>query len=201
MSNISAAIRYWAQATIRPRAAFTSLRGDPGKVAVAFWINLLFAAMYTITVVVYFRIGRLPAIEPWVPVPADRNYLYQAFWTIPWGLATWIMISGAAHLLAIAGPQQRHGYQFEDALVVCGLAWIVPNLFCMWIPETLLVPFGIDWPEWLELLRLAVIAPLWQIALVAVGLRVTHEIGWLRAISIGIVTVALFVAMFLAFMR
>jgi uncharacterized membrane protein HdeD (DUF308 family) len=46
-----------------------------------------------------------------------------------------------------------------------------------------------------------VIAPLWQIALVAVGLRVTHEAGWPRAIFIGVVTVALSFVMFLAFMR
>ena len=201
MTNIWFAIRYWARATVRPASTFAILKAHPSKVAIAFWINLIFAAMYTVTVIIYFRIGRLPAIEPWVPVPADRNYLYQTFWTIPWGIATWIMISGAAHLLAIAGPRQRRGYQFEDTLFVCGLAWIVPNFFCMWIPETLLVPLGIDWPEWFELLRLAVIAPLWQVALVAVGLRVTHEAGWPRAIFIGVVTVALFFVMFLAFMR
>ena len=46
-----------------------------------------------------------------------------------------------------------------------------------------------------------VISPLWQTALVALGLRITHEIGWLRAILIGLLSVVVFFVMFLAFMR
>jgi hypothetical protein len=201
LSNIPLAIRYWARATVHPGAAIRALQHHPSKVAVAFWINLIFAALYTVTVVIYTLIGRLPAFAPWIPIEAERYYFYQAFWTIPWGLATWIMMAGICHLLAIAGPRQRAGYHFEDALVVCGLAWIVPNLICMWIPETLLVPLGVEWPGWLEILRIMVIPPLWQTALVAIGLRITHEIGWLRAASIGVLSVVVFYIMFLAFMR
>jgi hypothetical protein len=85
--------------------------------------------------------------------------------------------------------------------MVCGLAWIVPNLICMWIPETLLVPLGVSWPSWLEILRIMVIPPLWQMALVALGLVITHEIGWLRGVVIGLLSVVVFFIMFLAFMR
>lgn len=85
--------------------------------------------------------------------------------------------------------------------MVCGLAWIVPNFWLMWLPETLLAPLGVTWPAWVEIPRLMVISPLWQIALVAAGLRITHEIGWLRASLIGLLSVAAFFAMFLAFMR
>jgi len=201
MSNTRLAIRYWAQATVRPAAAIRSLKAHPSKVAVAFWINLIFATLYTITVVIYTLIGRLPAFAPWIPIPAEQYYRYQALWTIPWGLATWIMMAGICHLLAIAGPRQRAGYHFEDALVVCGLAWIVPNFWLMWLPETLLVPLGIAWPAWVEIPRLMVIPPLWQTALVAVGLRITHETGWLRASLIGLLSVAVFFVMFLVFMR
>ena len=77
----------------------------------------------------------------------------------------------------------------------------MPNLICMWIPETLLVPLGVEWPGWLEILRIMVIPPLWQVALVAVGLRITHQVGWLRAVLIGPLSVAGFSSMFLAFMR
>jgi hypothetical protein len=201
LSNIPLAIRYWARATVHPGAAIRALQHHPSKVAVAFWINLIFAALYTVTVVIYTLIGRLPAFTPWIPIAAERYYFYQAFWTIPWGLATWIMMAGICHLLAIAGHRQRVGYHFEDALVVCGLAWIVPNLICMWIPETLLVPLGVAWPAWVEIPRLMVIPPLWQVGLVAIGLRITHEIGWLWAALIGLLSVVIFFVMFLAFMR
>jgi hypothetical protein len=201
MSTIRLAIRYWARATVRPASTFAILKAHPSKVAIACWINLIFAAMYTVTVVIYTLIGRQPAFAPWIPIPPERYYLYQAVWTIPWGLATWILMAGICHLLAIAGPRQRRGYQFEDALMVCGLAWIVPNLICMWIPETLLVPLGVTWPGWLETLRIMVIPPFWQTALVALGLRITHEIDWLRAILIGLLSVVVFFVLFLAFMR
>jgi hypothetical protein len=201
MTSIGLAIRYWARATVRPASTFAILKAHPSKAAIAFWINLIFAAMYTVTVVIYTLIDRLPAFAPWIPIPAERYYFYQAFWTIPWGLATWILMAGICHLLAIAGPRQWRGYQFEDALMVCGLAWIVPNLICMWITETLLVPLGVTWPDWLETLRIMVIPPLWQTALVARGLRIMHEIGWLRAILIGLLSVVVFFVLFLAFMR
>jgi hypothetical protein len=201
LSTFLLAIRYWARATVRPRSTIATLKDHPSKVAIAAWINLIFAAMYTGTVVIYTQIGRLPAYPPWIPIAVEHYYLYQTFWTIPWGLATWIMMAGICHLLAIAGPRQRPGYQFEDALMVCGLAWIVPNLICMWIPETLLVPLGVEWPGWLEILRIMVIPPLWQTALVSVGLHITHQVGWLRAVLIGLLSVAVFFIMFLAFMR
>lgn len=41
------------------------------------------------------------------------------------------MMAGICHLAAIAGPRQRTGFQFEDALVVCALGWVVPNFICM----------------------------------------------------------------------
>ena len=39
------------------------------------------------------------------------------------------------------------------------------------------------------------------LALVALGLRITHAIGWFRAILIGLLSAAVFFVMFLAFMR
>jgi hypothetical protein len=172
------------------------------KVAIAFWINVMFALMYAITARIYFATGRLPAIPPWIPIAADRYYLYQTFWTIPWGLATWIMFSGIAHLLAVVGRATASRYHFEDGLVVCGLGWVVPSAVLMWIPETILVPvFAVFWPTCIETLRLMVIPVVWQILLVAIGLRETHEVGWLRGIGIGVVTVLVFFISFLAFMR
>lgn len=52
---------------------------------IALWINLIFAILYAMTALVYYAIGRLPATEPWMPVAEERYYLYQAFWTLPWG--------------------------------------------------------------------------------------------------------------------
>jgi hypothetical protein len=172
------------------------------KVAIAFWTNVIFAILYAITALITYAMGRLPALEPWVPIAPERYYLYQVFWTVPWELATWIAFSGVAHLLAIVGRPTPSPYQFEDALMVCGLGWVVPSAVLMWVLETMPVPiFGVFWPGWMETLRLMVLPPVWQTLLVAVGLGETHEIGWLRGLAIGIVTVLVFFVSFLAYMR
>jgi hypothetical protein len=202
MSTVVDAIGYWLRATLRPRPVIAELKSRPDKVGIAFWVNLIFALLYSITALIYYAIGRLPAIPPWIPLPEETYYLYQTFWTVPWALATWIMFSGIAHLLATIGRDRPTPYRFEDALVVGGLAWVGPNAILMWLPETLLVPiFGAFWPMWVETLRLMVIPPLWQSLFVAVGLRETHEVGWGAGIGIGLVTVAIFFVSFLAYMR
>ncbi len=201
-STIGEALRYWLRTTVQPRRAIRDLLIERNRVAIAVWINLIFAVLYAGTALIYHAIGRLPAVEPWMPIAPERYYLYQVFWTVPWGLTTWIAFSGIAHLLAIAGRSAPASHTFEDALVVCGLAWVVPSTVLMWIPETLLVPIaGAFWPAWVETLRLMVVPVVWQILLVAIGLKETHRVGWLRGVGIGIVTVLVFFVSFLAYMR
>ena len=80
------AIQYWLRATVRPRQVIAELTAQPNKVAIVFWVNLIFALLYSMTALIYYAIGRLPAIRPWIPLPEDKIYLYQALWTVPWGL-------------------------------------------------------------------------------------------------------------------
>jgi hypothetical protein len=201
-SIIVDALRYWVIATLYPRRAIVELKSNTRKVAISFWINFIFAVMYTVTVVIYIFIGRLPAIDPWVPVAKETYYVYQAFWTIPWGLATWVMISGIADLLASTGQTESANSTFENALMVCAIGWVVPNWVLMWIPETLLVPiWGAFWPSWVEILRLMVLPPLWQSVIIAIGLRETHSAGLVKGFITGMITVCAFFIMFLAFMR
>jgi hypothetical protein len=196
------AMRYWLRATVRPRRALVELKDHPRKVAVALWVNVVFALLYAGTALIYYAIGRPPAVTPWVPLPEEQYYLYQTFWTLPWALVTWIAFSGVAHLLAVAGRGDAGRGAYADALVVGGLAWVVPNLFLMWLPETLLVPLvGVFWPAWVETVRLMILPPLWQSAFVALGLRETHGVGWAWGFGIGVVTVLIFFISFLAYMR
>lgn len=202
-NDIQQALRIWYQATLQPLKTIQNILDLPHKISIGFWVNIIFAALYTVTVILYyFVIGRTPAFPPWIPLPAESYYLYQIFWTIPWGLTTWIMISGTSHLVARIGKKNPGRYTYDNALLVCGLGWVVPNLLCMWIPETILVPiFGVFWPGWVEILRLAVIPPLWQTLFVGAGMRELYDLGWMKSLAIGLLSVVLFFIMFLAFMR
>jgi hypothetical protein len=200
--NLTRAIKYWFKATFKPQETIEELQSDPHRVVISFWITFLFALLYSITPLLLYHSHILPVIPPWMPIDIEKYYLYQPFWTIPWGLATWIMISGISHLLSIAGKKDAFKYKFEDALIVCSLGWVVPSFYLMWFPETLLVPFfGEFWPAWVNMLRVVILPTMWQTLLIGIGLRKTHNVNWIRGIGIGFVTVIVCFIMFLAFMR
>lgn len=201
-SNIIRAIKYWFRATLKPREVVEEFQSDPHKVVVSFWIAFLFSLLYSITAFLLYISHYLPAFPPWIPIDIEVYYLYQTFWTVPWGLATWIMISGFCHLLSLLGKKDFSKYKFEDALAVCSVGFVVPWTFFTWIPETFIVPFfGVFWPLWIELLRVMIFPTIWQTLLIAIGLRKTHEVGWTKGIGIGILTVITFFIMFAAFIR
>ena len=201
-SNVIRAIKYWFKATLRPRDVIEEFQSEPQKVVVSFWIALLFAMLYSLTALLFVVFHRLPAFPPWIPIAETTYYKYQVFWTIPWALGTLIMMSGVSHLLSIAGKKEPSKYRFEDALAVCTIGWVVPSFYFMWIPETFIYgPFNLWLPSWVELLRLAVFPTVWQTWLVAMGLRMTHEVGWPKGIGIGLLTVFTGFVMFLPFMR
>jgi hypothetical protein len=202
-SRIGRAIRYWWGAISRPNRTLESFRVDSDRLVLSLWILLLFSVLYTITAFILYLRGIEPAIEPWIPIQKDRYYLYQTFWTIPWGLSTGIMMAGIAHILAAMAPRGLVRGTFEDSMMVNTIAWVIPSFILMWIPETFLAPFfkTMPWPDWVEMVRLSVLPPIWQTGLVAMGMRKTHHIGWLYAIVIGLIVVAVSFLMFLGYMR
>jgi hypothetical protein len=202
-TSISRGLSYWFRATINPGEVFQELRAEPHKKSVGFRIIFIFGLLYTITPLLLQVAGIRPAIPPWMPVRTERYYIYQPLWTIPWGLVIWIMIAGMCHLLATDGREGVAGGQFEGALAVFAVAWVVPSFYFMWIPETFIAPLlGRDaFPMWLEMLRLMVLPVIWQVYLVALGLRITYCTIWLKGIAIGLLSYVVFFIMFLAFMR
>lgn len=204
IENLKFAVQYWFMAIVKPVETFRRFQSNRNKLRISLSIVLLFSFMYAITAYLLYRVGILPAIEPWVPVAEERYYLYQAIWTIPWGLVTAIMIGGVAHIMAILGRQGTEQYLFfEDALLVSTIAWVIPSFVFMWVPETFVVTIvgDIPWPGWIEMLRLAVFPVIWQVVLVVIGMRQTHRVGWIRGILIGIVVTGLGFLMFLPVMR
>lgn len=209
MSLIKDAVLMWFTSVIYPIKTFNSLKSNKKILKIISLSILIFAILYSITALLFFFTGRKPAVNPWMPISEDKYYLYQTFFTTLWAFGTWIMMSGFAHLLSIAGKKDISPYRFDDALLVVCIAWIVPSFYFMWIPETIfaiLSCFNIlssktDFPFILELFRLMIIPPLWQSILTAIGLRYTYQTGWVKGFLIGVFTTGLSFMMFLAFMR
>jgi hypothetical protein len=201
-NKINNAFRYWFGAILKPKQVFEQFAVDAEKLSISLWILTLFALLYSLTSILLYRAGILPAFEPWMPIAVEQYYFYQTFWTIPWGLATGMMLAGTAHVIAVLGREDKT-YTFEGALAVVTIAWVIPSFVLMWLPETVISLFfeGVPWPGWVEIMRLAILAPIWQVVLTVIGVRQTHRAGWWRSIIIGLVTTGASFLMFLPFMR
>ena len=113
------------------------MHADPHKLAVTFWINLLFAAIYAKTPLLLPWGGLRPAIDPLIPVPAEARDRYQPLWTIPWGLATCSMTAGNARLPDLAGRRvELPQATFEMTLALVAVGWMLPGFVIMWLPVT-----------------------------------------------------------------
>lgn len=120
-----------------------------------------------------------------MPILKQDYYFYQTFWTIPWGLATAIQMAGIAHVVAILGRQKTFA-SLEGALAVIAISWVIPSFVFLWLPETLFAPFTnpneLPWPVWMDIVRLSVLAPAWQVALTTIGIQVSHKTTFARAL-------------------
>jgi hypothetical protein len=202
-SRIGYAFYYWFKAIIKPGEVLDAFKSHPNKLQVSLWLLFFFAILYSITAIILYFFKVPPVIESWIPIDKDKYYLYQALWTIPWGLATAMMLAGIAHVMAVLGRRDVSPFTFEDSLVIIAIAWVIPSFVLMWVPETLVVPFfrGAPWPPWIDLLRLSILAPIWHIVLVVIGMRKTHQVSWVRGVVIGVVFVSVSFGMFLPIMR
>ena len=195
--------KLWIKATFRPLKVFKEIASEKNTLEVSFFMMLIFSFLYTITAIILCFNNFTPAIRPWLPVSKEDYYFYQIFWTIPWGLSTWILISGITHVLAILGRDSDLPAKYEYGLFISGIAWILPSLYFMWIPETLLALLKIRYPFpfVIEVFRLMIIAPVWQVLLVAYGCRILYGTSLYRGFFIGLITLAITFFMFLVFMR
>jgi hypothetical protein len=201
--SIARGLRYGLAAILWPVAVFDEMRLEPQRLSIGLWLLFLFSLAYSLTVLIFYLRQILPGVTPWIPIPLDRYYLYQACWTIPWGMGTGLMMAGTAHVFGVLGRRDAEGCRFDDGMTVAALSWLVPSFVLMWLPETFIVPFAGNhaWPGWVDLVRLAVLSPAWQIALATIGMRRLYNTGWPRSILTGLVLTALGFGMFLPIMR
>ena len=99
--SLAAPHRFGFTAIIKPGKVFDAVRADPDKRAATLWIMVLVALAYSVTALLLYLSGLPPSSASWVPVPAEQYYLYQMFWTLPWGLATALMPGAMAHVLDV----------------------------------------------------------------------------------------------------
>lgn len=191
----------------RPARAANDQLYDKQSAWIGFWVSFIFAALYSITSLLLWLTGFKPALPSVLPIPDESYYLWQTFFTVPWGIATWLITGGIIHLwnrIFMRKPKRGLG----DILGPLGIAWVLPWFFFSWLPETVLAPIlgpwqpgGFPpWPEVIELVRQTV-PMVWMAILMYIAVRSVYEGKWLRTVTSVILGLAVFSVMFLMFIR
>jgi hypothetical protein len=140
----------------------------------------LFPVLYSVSILVGYRLGAKPALwRPWVTIiPFESYYLWEAVFLIPLSYQLWITFAAVAHLLAKA----QHGEgTYESTAAVFAYTYSVPLIVLMWLPDQLqLLAYGVRIRG--ELVAIyGSAAGLWVLLLSAMGLRVVHGLSAKRS--------------------
>jgi len=190
---------YWI---LRPARAAEDQLYEERSLAIGFWAIVIFALLYSITAILLWLTGFKPAFAPILPIGEESYYLWQAFFTIPWAILSWLIAGGVIHLWNYIFTRKR---KLSDFLGPAAFAFIIPWFFFTWIPETFVAPFlgpwGFPpWPVWAEMIRLT-LPVLWMAALLYIAARKVYDANWFRALGSAMLGVAAFAVMFMLFIR
>ncbi len=117
----------------RPARTAEALCRDQSKFGLALGAWFLLGSMYTATVLAGWLHGFGAVMQPWLPIPAERYYLWETFFTLPAFLAILVTAAAVMHLAA-----RRLGGTgaFQDTFAAVAVGSVFPTFLLMWLPET-----------------------------------------------------------------
>ena len=189
---------YFSRMITRPRTTAGIMLGAKDAVSLGFLYTVGFSFLYSLTSALLYWRGNLP-LGALLPIPPERWYLYQAFYTIPVGFASIALLAAVAHGLArLLGGSGR----WQDSWMLLSLASTLPWIFFTWIPETVFTLLGrpFPWGGTIEVLR-QIIPALWQIILGVIVLGTAQRITWWKSTLCILLGTIPFVILFAFFIR
>jgi hypothetical protein len=182
---------------VRPSLSTRALLDDPERTRLGFLVTLNFAILYSLTAMLLHLAEQEPVMEPVLPIDRKRYYFWQAFFTVPWGMAVWLMSAGALQLL-----NRRQGKRMDDILGPAAFANVLPWLFLTWVPETFIVPVyrRVPWPAWVDAARI-ILASVWAFLLYIKVTRITYGVSWASAAVTSLAALAVMGVMYTLFIR
>ena len=212
MLSIMKFLNYLLGTVIKPNDTFNRLVSDSKKLTQSFGAILLIGVLYTLTVIGLAVVRADISTPAWVSIPADEYYFWEIFFAMPVVILGWIMATGIAQLLSkwFGGSGT-----FEGTLAVLGLAVTIP-MFITWIPETVgtisILTGVMTHADWLEMtsrpgfwqvfgLGYQLLAVAWYVFLFPVAIAKSQQLRWLRAIIVGVATLAVFGLAMFTFIR
>ena len=200
--------RYAAGTLTRPQATFRELLDDPLSMGYGFAAILLTGGLYTITVIFGYLNGFGAVVQPWIPLPAEDYYLYEAFFGLPvFMLSTLVYAAVVQSLSVFLGGRGT----FEECLSVAGFSLWITIIPLMWIPETATMVFlphlrtgelggTLGLAPALDMAR-QLITFFWQIVVTLIGLKQVQRFSWQKTLIIGLIGYAAYWVIFWTYIR
>jgi len=188
--------RYFARTITYPRITAYSMLGEKNAVGLGLLYTVGFSFLYSLTSLLLYWRGNLPQ-GALLPIPPERWYLYQAFYTTPVGFVSIALLAVIAY-----GLSRRIGGsgRWQDSWMLLSLASTLPWVFFTWIPETAFALAGrpFPWGGTIEIFR-QIIPALWQIVLGVILLQAAQRIACWKSLVCILLGTLPFVALFAFF--
>lgn len=203
---------YFAGTIVKPRVSFAGLRDDPRRLTLAAKAVFVIGGLYTLTVIGLAVVRAAIWVPPWVAIPAEDYYFWEIFFAIPVVAMGWVLAGGVGHLLS--KPFGGSG-SYEDILALLGFAFSVPMLVT-WVPETILTALfltgTLTQKEWMEIsarpgfwrvfgFGYQIVALAWYLVLIPLAVAVAQRMRWAPAAIVGTLTMIVFLAVMVVFIR
>jgi hypothetical protein len=203
-----ATVRYGARIAFAPSRTAAEIVSDPGSLRCGVLAWLLLSTAYAASVLVGYLNGFGAVMTPWVPIPPEQYYLWEAPLTPVIFLVALVVFSGVVQLLARLASGVG---SFEDTFSVIALGGLLPIALLMWLPETLMLVFfpglraselgGLPFlPPWLDAARQLAV-PVWAMPVYVLALRRVHQLTVFVSALIGLAGLAPAAAVALTYVR
>jgi hypothetical protein len=118
---------------LHPRQTFTRLLQEPAGLGLALFAMALVTFAYAVGLYLLALGGAQPTLTPWITIPLEDYYRWQAVFWVPLMLLSWVLAGGTVHLLA---KLFRGSGTFEGTLALFGFAIATPTVVTL-IPDAL----------------------------------------------------------------
>ena len=200
---MSSSFGYFFGTIFAPRRAFRRLMDDARPLGWGFWTVAVTGILCSLTAIALAAAGAVPMAPIFLPLRTENYYFWQALFTLPVLLTSWIMTSTAVHIL---GRGRKRGGSLKRTLALYGFAQAAPILL-VWVVQTVIAAFygmGMGQQEMVDILSepstpqiifLAVfgVALAWSFLLACLAASVSQKVKWAYALVLGILAEVLFV--------
>ncbi len=208
---MSSPFRQFFGTVFAPRRAFRRLSDDARPFGRGLRIVVLTGILCAITAMALAAAGAVPMAPIFVLFRTENYYFWQALFTLPLLLATWI---GSSIVVHVVGRGRKRGGSLKKTLGLFGFAQAVPLLLVWAVQSVIAVFYGLGMgqqemvdilsaPSTVQTVFLAIFgaALAWSFLLACLAASVSQKIKWAYALILGLLADVIFVGPVVFFLR